>query len=207
MDTLFGRKLGMTRVFLEDGTAIPVTVIQAGPCPVVQVKTRDHDGYDAVQLGFGETPKRLLNLPAKGHFAKTKIEPRRYLREVRVESADGIEVGSEFRVSVFNVGEKVDVTGVSKGLGFQGVVRRHNFAGGPKTHGQSDRVRAPGSIGSSSYPSRVFKGLRMAGRMGGDSVTLKNLRVVKIDLDNDLICVRGAVPGKAMSFVKIRKSR
>ncbi len=207
MDTLFGRKIGMTRIFLEDGAALPVTVIQAGPCPVVQVKSEETDGYNAVQLGFEEIREKLVNMPMKGHFKKNGIKATRFLREVRVDSVDDIEVGGEFKVDIFHEGEYVDVTGVSKGLGFMGTVRRHGFGGGPKTHGQSDRWRAPGSIGQSSYPSRVFKGTRMSGRTGGDRITVKNLLVARIDPENNLICVRGAVPGKNHTFVKIRKSR
>ncbi len=199
MNTLIGRKVGMTRLFMEDGTSLPVTVIEAGPCPVVQVKSEETDGYNAVQLGFGEVREPLMNKPRYGHFVRHGIKPRRYLREVRLESVDGVEVGQEIKVDIFRVGEFLDVTGTSKGLGFQGAVRRHNFAGGPKTHGQSDRLRAPGSIGSSSYPSRVFKGIRMAGRTGGQTITVKNLEVVN--------CVRGAVPGKPESLLRLRKSR
>ena len=207
MKTLLGRKIGMTRIFLDDGRAVPVTVIEAGPCPVVQIKTEDENGYNAVQLGFEEIREKLANMPLKGHYARSKTAPKRFLREVRVDDIEGIELGKEFRVDIFNVGDKVNISGVSKGLGFMGTVRRYRFAGGPKTHGQSDRWRAPGSIGQSSYPSRVFKGMRMPGRMGGDMVTVKNLTVVKVDADNNLICVRGAVPGKNRTFLKIRKNR
>ncbi len=206
MKTLLGRKIGMTRIFLDDGRAVPVTVIEAGPCPVVQIKTENENGYNAVQLGFEEIRETLVNMPMKGHYARSKTAPKRFLREVRVDDVEGIELGKEFRVDIFNVGDKVNISGVSKGLGFMGAVRRHGFAGGPKTHGQSDRWRAPGSIGQSSYPSRVFKGMRMSGRMGGDKVTVKNLTVVKVDADNNLICVRGAVPGKNRTFIKIRKN-
>ena len=206
MKTLFGRKIGMTQIFLDDGRAVPVTVIEAGPCPVVQIKTEDENGYNAVQLGFEEIRKTLVNMPLKGHYARSKTAPKRFLKEVRVDDVEGIELGKEFRVDIFNVGDKVNISGVSKGLGFMGTVRRHRFAGGPKTHGQSDRWRAPGSIGQSSYPSRVFKGMRMAGRMGGDMVTVKNLTVVKVDAENNLICVRGAVPGKNRTFLRIRKN-
>ena len=206
MKTLLGRKIGMTRIFLDDGRAVPVTVIEAGPCPVVQIKTEDENGYNAVQLGFEDIRETLVNMPLKGHYARSKTAPKRFLREVRVDDVEGIELGKEFRVDIFNVGDKVSISGISKGLGFMGTVRRHGFAGGPKTHGQSDRWRAPGSIGQSSYPSRVFKGMRMAGRMGGDMVTVKNLTVVKVDADNNLVCVRGAVPGKNRTFLKIRKN-
>ncbi|MGB8656154.1 MAG: 50S ribosomal protein L3 [Candidatus Zixiibacteriota bacterium] len=202
---IIGKKIGMSRIFNEEGQAIPVTVILAGPCPVVQVKTQERDGYDAVQLGFDPKRKNLFTLPVLGHFARAKVEPRRILREMRTRDSEGISVGQEVKVDLFQVGEKVSVTGVSKGLGFQGVVRRHNFRGGPKTHGQSDRLRAPGSVGSSSYPSRTFKGQRMAGRMGGEKVTIKNLVVAGVDAEKNLLLVRGAVPGKKNSYLSIRK--
>lgn len=207
MNTLLGRKIGMTRIFTEDGTAIPVTVIQAGPCPVVQIKTAENEGYNAVQIGYDEIRDTLLNRPKRGHFQKAGVKPVRHLKEVRVDSTEEIEKGQTFKVDIFKLGERVDVTGISKGLGFQGSVRRHGFAGGPKTHGQSDRWRAPGSIGQSSDPSRVFKGTKMPGRTGGDAVTVKNLQVVMIDPDNNLICVRGAVPGKSKNLLRIRKRK
>lgn len=173
MKGIIGKKIGMTRIFNPEGHSIPVTVIEAGPCPVVQVKTKEKEGYHSVQLGFGEKRKNLFNLPWIGHFAKAKLEPKRMLREIRIKEGEKVEVGQEVKVDIFSVGDKVHVTGISKGLGFQGTVRRHKFRGGPKTHGQSDRTRAPGSIGGSSYPSRVFKGQRMAGRMGGKGLLLK----------------------------------
>ncbi len=207
MNTLLGRKIGMTRIFTEDGTAIPVTVIQAGPCPVVQIKTEKDEGYNAVQIGYEEIRDTLINRPKRGHFDKAGVKPVRHLKEIRVDGAEKVEKGQTFTVDIFKLGERVDVTGISKGLGFQGAVRRHGFAGGPKTHGQSDRWRAPGSIGQSSYPSRVFKGTKMPGRTGGDTVTVKNLQVVMIDPDNNLICVRGAVPGKSKNLLRIRKRK
>ena len=206
MEGIIGKKIGMTRVFNEEGKAIPVTVIEAGPCPVVQVKTRDREGYDAVQLGFGEKRKKLFSQPLLGHFAKAQIEPKRILREMRTDQADKFKVGQEWKVDVFTVGERVNVIGISKGLGFQGAVRRHKFRGGPKSHGQSDRTRAPGSIGGSSYPSRVFKGQRMAGRMGGVRLTIRNLEVVGVDLEKNLLLLKGAVPGKRNSYLTIRRS-
>jgi large subunit ribosomal protein L3 len=205
MDGIIGKKIGMTRVFNEEGQAIPVTVIEAGPCPVLQVKTNDKDGYNAIQIGFGEKRKKLTTLPLLGHFEKAKVEPKRILKEIRKERVEKLKVGQELKVDMFSVGEKVIVTGVSKGLGFQGGVRRHKFHGGPKTHGQSDRLRAPGSIGGSSFPSRVFKGHRMAGRMGGERVTIKNLEVVAVDTEKSLLLLRGAVPGKRNSYLTIRK--
>ena len=205
MKGIIGKKIGMTRIFNQVGQVIPVTVIEAGPCPVVQVKTEDKEGYNAIQLGFGEKRKSLFVLPLLGHFNKAKVGPKRILREIRTDQVDKFKVGQELKVDVFSVGEKVNVTGISKGLGFQGGVRKHKFHGGPKTHGQSDRLRAPGSIGSSSFPSRVFKGQRMAGRMGGERVTIRNLQVVGVDVEKNLLLLRGAVPGKRNSYLAIKK--
>lgn len=205
-DGIIGKKLGMTRVFDQEGRAVPVTVIEAGPCPVVQIKTSGREGYDAIQAGFGEKRKKLFTLPVLGHFQKAKIEPRRILKEFRTEGAEEFKVGQELRVEIFSPGERVDVSGVSKGLGFQGGVRRHGFRGGSKTHGQSDRMRAPGSIGASSYPSRVYKGQRMAGRMGGKRVTVRRLEVVQVDQERNLLLLKGAVPGKPNSYLTIRKA-
>jgi large subunit ribosomal protein L3 len=196
----------MTRVFNQEGQAIAVTVIEAGPCPVVQVKTREKEGYDAIQLGFGQKRKKLVTQPLMGHFTRAKVEPQRILKEMRTENAGKFKVGQKLGVDHFSVGEKVAVSGISKGLGFQGTVRRYKFHGGPKTHGQSDRLRAPGSIGGSSYPSRVFKGQRMPGRMGGEKVTVRNLEVVGVDAEKNLLLVKGAVPGKRNSYLTIRKS-
>ncbi len=206
MEGIVGKKIGMTRVFNQEGQAIAVTVIEAGPCPVVQVKTKEREGYDAIQLGFGEKRKKLFTQPLLGHFTRAKVEPKRILKEMRTENSDKFKTGQELKVDLFSVGEKVTVTGISKGLGFQGVVRRYKFRGGPKTHGQSDRLRAPGSIGGSSYPSRVFKGQRMPGRMGGEKLTIKNLEVVGVDAEKNLLLLKGAVPGKRNSYLTIRKS-
>jgi large subunit ribosomal protein L3 len=205
MEGIVGRKIGMSRIFNEEGQAIPVTIIEAGPCPVVQIKTVALDGYESVQLGFGQKRKNLFTQPLLGHFAKAKLEPKRILKEVRASKIEGMTVGQVVKVDMFSVGEKVKVTGISKGLGFQGTMRRHNFRGGPKTHGQSDRMRAPGSVGSSSYPSRTFKGQRMSGRMGGDKVTIRNLVVAGVDLEKNMLLLRGAVPGKQNSYLTIRK--
>lgn len=205
MNALLGKKLGMTRYFAEDGSAVPVTLLLAGPNVVVQVKTEAKEGYNAVQVGFGERPERNANKPLLGHIKRAKIAPPRRLREVRVESTEGFEPGQVIGANLFKVGDIVDVTGVSKGLGFQGGVRRHGFKGGLKTHGQSDRWRAPGSIGQSSWPSRVFKGMRMAGHMGNETTTVLKLRVESVDVEKNIIAVRGAVPGKRNSFVKIKK--
>jgi len=204
MRQLYGIKLGMARVFTESGEAIGVTVVEAKPAPVVQVKTKAKDGYDAIQVGLGEKRKALFNKPQLGHFGD--LTPTRYLREIRLDDAPTQQRGDTLTVEVFKAGDHVDVTGISKGLGFQGAVRRHNFAGGPKTHGQSDRLRAPGSVGASSYPSRTFRGHRMAGRMGNARVTVQNLDVIAVRLEENLIFLRGAVPGKPNSLLLIRES-
>ena len=204
MRQLFGYKRGMTRLFLEDGTAVSVTAIEVKPLRVVQVKTTEKDGYDALQLGFGVKRKNLFNKPLLGHFGD--LEPTRDLREARLSEPAELKRGDTVTVEMFKPGERVDATGISKGLGFQGGVRRHGFSGGPKTHGQSDRWRAPGSLGQSSYPSRVFKGLRMAGRMGNRKVTVSNLRVAGIRAEENLIFLEGAVPGKNNTVISIRES-
>jgi large subunit ribosomal protein L3 len=203
MKEILGKKLGMTRIFSEIGEAIPVTVIEAGPCPIVARKTQEKHGYNAYQVGFGERRKSRLNKPMAGQFAKVKVEPTQYLREVRYDESE-LDVGAMLSVDVFKVGERVDVTGISRGLGFAGTMKRHHFSGANKTHGQSDRWRAPGSIGQSSYPSRVFKGLRMAGRMGREKVTVINLEIVQIIEKENLLLVKGAVPGNKGSLVKVR---
>lgn len=205
MRELLGRKVGMTRLFDEDGTAIPVTVIQAGPCPVVQERSEDKDGYRALTVGYGSVKKKNVSKPVAGQFAKAGLEPTRLLAEVSVPPGFEGSVGDQLTVDMFKQGEYVDVSGESIGKGWQGVMRRHNFGGvGGTTHGQSDRLRAPGSIGAASYPSRVFKGTRMAGRMGGKQVTVKNLMVVKVDAEKGLLMVRGAVPGKPDGLLRIK---
>ena len=203
VNTILGRKLGMTQVWGEDDNIVPVTVIQAGPCVVAQVKTTETDGYEAVQIGFGDIKEHRVNKPMKGHFAKAGIAPMRYLREVRVEDASQHSCGEVITVESFADTAKVDVTGVSKGRGFAGVIKRHHFAGGPGGHG-SHFHRAPGSIGMCAYPSRVLKGMRMAGHMGCDRVTVKNLAVVRVDTDQNLILVKGAVPGGKGALVQVR---
>jgi large subunit ribosomal protein L3 len=204
MKTIFGKKIGMSRVFTEDGTSLPVTVIEAGPCPIIQIKTTEKDGYPALKVGFEKVKPQRVNKPLTGVFEKAGIEPYRFLREIRLqEDASDMNVGDMVKVDQFKVGDVVNVSGISKGLGFMGGVRRHGFAGGPLTHGQSDRLRAPGSIGQSSYPSRVLKGTRMAGRTGNKKVTVRNLKVAKVDVENNLICIVGAVPGKRNSFLRI----
>ncbi len=206
MRGIIGKKVGMTRVFDEAGNVVAATVIEAGPCYVTQVKTVEKDGYHAIQMGFGEKKEKRTTKPLLGHMKKSGKGPFAVLREFRdFDNGQDLKVGDVIKADIFSVGDIVKVTGISKGLGFQGVVRRHHFAGGPKTHGQSDRLRAPGSLGQSSFPSRVFKGLRMAGRMGGDRVTVRNLRVLKVDEANNLIIVKGAVPGSDRGIILIRK--
>jgi large subunit ribosomal protein L3 len=203
---ILGKKIGMTSVFDEKGESVPCTVIEAGPCVVSQIKTRDHDGYEALQLAFQDKKERLVNKPLIGHFRKANVTPKRLVREFRGFDVTKFQLGAEIKVeTLFNPGDVVSVSGTSKGKGFQGVVKRHHFGGGFRTHGQSDRERAPGSIGSSSYPSRVFKGMLMAGRMGGERVTVKNLRVVRIIPESNLILVCGSVPGYNNSYVEVHK--
>ena len=198
---IIGRKLGMTQIYRDDGRAEAVTAIEAGPCIVAQVKTAAKDGYDAIQLAFGEAKR--LNSPQQGHLGE--LGQFKHLREFRVESA-AASVGDRVDVSLFQPGDLVDITGVSKGKGFAGVVKRHGFRGGPKTHGQSDRHRAPGSIGAGSSPGRVFKGMRMAGRMGSQRVTVRKLEVFKADAERNLLLVKGAVPGNRNGLLLISKS-
>ncbi len=206
MKGILGRKLGMTRVFDESGVVIPVTVIQAGPCYVTQVKRTETDGYEAIQIGFEVTKPNKLNKPLLGHLKKHDLPPLRVLREIRVEDASEYEVGQLLTVEMFKPGDLVDVTGTSKGRGFQGGVKRYGFGGGPRTHGQSDRLRAPGSIGAGTFPGRVLPGTRMAGRMGNKRVTVQNLEVVRVDPENNLILVKGAVPGHKKGLVLIRQA-
>jgi large subunit ribosomal protein L3 len=202
---LIGKKVGMTQVFAEDGVLVPVTVIQAGPCLVVQKKTADKDGYNAAQVGLVEkVSNRRLNEPMRGHFEKAGVPPTRTL--VEFEYDGDVNVGDKVQVDIFKPGDQVDVIGRSKGKGFQGVVKRHHFKGGRATHGSMFH-RAPGSIGSSAFPSRVMKGMRMGGRMGGDQVTVKNLKITKIDAENNLIYIRGAVPGGRNAMVILRFSQ
>jgi large subunit ribosomal protein L3 len=206
MKTLFGIKMGMTRIFDDTGNMIPVTVVKADPHAILAVKTIDKDGYSAVKVTFGDIRKKLVNKPVEGQFKGAGLEPRRYIREIKITADEEYKVGDNLGVDVFAPGDKVKVSGISKGLGFQGTVRRHGFGGGPKTHGQSDRLRAPGSVGASSYPSRVWKGQRMAGHMGNEKVTVKNLRVVSVEPEHNLLLIRGAVPGKPGGLLKINKA-
>ncbi len=199
---IIGKKLGMTQIFRDNGKVEAVTAIEAGPCAVVQVKTAAREGYNALQIGFGQAKR--LSSPQRGHLKD--LGQFRYLREFRADDIEGVQVGDRIDVSLFQAGDLVDVTGVSKGKGFAGVVKRHGFAGGPKTHGQSDRHRHPGSIGAGTSPGRVFKGTKMAGHMGSERVTVRKLEVFQTDPDRNLLLVKGAVPGASNGLLLIRKS-
>jgi len=201
---IIGRKLGVTQIFTEDGSLVPVTIVEAGPCRVVQKKTMENEGYTALQLGFGE--KKKANQPLEGHFKKAQVVPVRVLREFRISEseADRYKVGQEIRVDIFQGGEYVDVVGISKGRGFQGVVKRHGFAGGPGSHGSMFH-RAAGSIGASSDPSRVFPGRKMPGHMGNCRVTIKNLKVIQVDKEKNLLLIKGAIPGAIKGIVLVCK--
>ncbi|GAV23823.1 50S ribosomal protein L3 [Carboxydothermus pertinax] len=199
---ILGRKVGMTQIFTEDGKAVPVTVIEAGPCVVVQKKTLANDGYNAVQLGFGEIKENKVNKPLKGHFSRANVKPVRYLRELRVENIDAYEVGQEIKVDIFAVGEKVDVTGLTKGKGFAGGIKRHGFHRGPMAHG-SKYHRRPGSLGAKG-PARVFLGRKLPGRLGMERVTIQNLEVVKVDPERNLLAIKGSVPGIKGSLLIIK---
>ena len=203
--TIIGRKVGMTQIFDEKGLVIPVTVIEAGPCTVVQVKTVETNGYNAVQLGFGEVKEYKVNKPVKGHFAKGNVKPLKHLREFRVEDTSSVKVGDEIKVDTFVAGDSVDIQGTTKGKGFQGVIKRHGQSRGPMGHG-SMYHRRPGSMGSTSTPGRVFKGKKLPGHMGVETVTIQNLQVVKVDLDKNAILVKGSVPGNKGSILKIRNT-
>jgi len=204
MKGILGKKVGMTRIFKDD-KAIPVTVIKAEPCVVVQKKTIETDGYNAIQIGFEEIPERKANKPLMGHFKKAQVQPVRYLREFRVDNVDDYQIGQKIDVSIFSEGEKIDLIGKSKGRGYSGVMKRWNFSGGEKTHG-SKFHRDLGSTGNASYPSKVFKGKKMAGRYGNERVTIQNSEVVYIDAQNNLIAVKGGVPGARGGLVTIKEA-
>lgn len=207
MNTIIGQKLGMTQVFDEEARAVPVTVIKAGPCHVVQLKTIELDGYNAIQISFGDVKASNVNKPDAGHFAKAGVAPARTLIEVRVDDPSEYQLGQEFKIAdVFTAGARADVSGVSKGKGFAGVMKRHNFSGQGASHGTHKKHRAPGSIGACATPARVFKGMRMAGRMGGEQVTTLNLNVVGVDAENDLLLLEGSVPGPKGSVVLVREA-
>jgi large subunit ribosomal protein L3 len=206
---IIGKKIGMTQLFSADGTVVPATVIKAGPCVVLQRKTKTTDGYDSVQIGLVDAKPAKVRKPLAGHYKKANVPPTRVRREVKLAVDDkdksDPKPGDQILVSMFADGERVDVIGTSRGKGFQGVVKRHHFAGGAATHGSMFH-RAPGSIGASSFPSRVVKGMRAAGRMGGDRITVRNLKVAKVDAENNLLIVRGAIPGAPTGYVLIRKA-
>ena len=202
---IIGRKVGMTQIFDEKGNVIPVTVIEATPNVVAQVKTVETDGYNAIQLGYGEVKDKHINKPEKGHFAKAKLTPKKHLREFRLETIDGYKVGDEVKADIFEVGEKIDVQGTTKGKGFQGVIKRHGQSRGPMGHG-SMYHRRPGSMGPTSTPGRVFKGKKLPGHMGVQTITIQNLDVVRVDMDKNVILVKGSVPGVKGAILKIKTS-
>jgi large subunit ribosomal protein L3 len=205
MKAIIGRKLGMTRVFNEDGTAVPVTVIEAGPCVVTEIRTRQKDGYEAVQLGFDPARKKSVTKPVMGQFERAGVSPMRKLSEFRVDDSDDFELGQEITVDVFEAGQLIDVTGWSRGRGFQGVIKRHGMGRGRETHGNRNH-RRPGSIGQSATPSRVWKGKKLPGRMGGSRVTIKDLSVVQVDGAKNILLVRGAVPGASNGYLLIESA-
>jgi large subunit ribosomal protein L3 len=202
MTLILGRKKGMTQLFAEDGTVAGVTVVEAGPCVITQIRTLESDGYDAIQLGFEDMPDRLVSKPQRGHFAKSEIAPKRFLREERLSTPAECEIGDVVRASAFEEGDLVDVIGTTKGRGFSGTIKRHGFARGPETHG-SHNTRAPGSIGCSATPSRVLKGRRSSGQFGNTRCTTKNLRIMRIDEERNLVFIRGGVPGPPNGLVQI----
>ena len=202
---LIGKKIGMTQIFDEHGRVIPVTVIEAGPCVIAQVKTEETDGYTAVQLGFGDVKEKKLTKPEKGHFTKVNVTPKKHLREFRLDSVEGLTVGQELKADVFAAGDKLDIQGTSKGKGFQGVIKRHGQSRGPMGHG-SMYHRRPGSMGPTSTPGRVFKGKKLPGHMGAQTISIQNLEVVRVDLDKNVILVKGSVPGAKGAILKLKSS-
>ncbi len=203
MQGLLGIKKGMTQVFDPDGLVVPVTIVKAGPCYITQIKNTEKDGYNSVQLAFDDKKEKRTSKAEKGHFAKANVTPKRIVKEFTFSDYDKLELGAELKADSFEAGDLVRITGISKGKGFQGVVKRYNFAGGQTTHGQSDRRRAPGSIGQGSTPSRVYKGIKMGGRMGTDRITLDNVEIVKVDAENGLLYLRGSIPGSKNSVLEI----
>jgi len=200
---IIGRKVGMTQIFDEKGSVIPVTVIEAGPCTVVQIKNKENDGYNAVQLGFGDVKEKKVNKPIKGHFGKAKLTPKKHLREFRIDDIEQFQVGNEIKADIFTANEMVDIQGISKGKGFQGVIKRHGQHRGPMGHG-SMYHRRPGSMGACATPSRVFKGKKLPGHMGVETVTIQNLKIVSVDMDKNVILVKGSVPGNKGAILKIK---
>lgn len=205
MEVLIGKKLGMTQIFEESGDMTPVSVIQAGPCSIVQIKTDEKEGYSSIQIGYGEAKESRVSKPMRGHYKRGGVAPCRVLKEIRVDDPGQFKVGDQLDVSLFEGAEHVHVAGVSKGKGFAGVVKRHNFSRGPETHG-SKNIREPGSVGLCATPSRIFKGKRLPGRMGGRRTTVKNLKLVLVDTENNLLYIKGAVPGATNGFVYIHKA-
>jgi len=205
MRGLIAKKLGMSQIFDENGSVIPVTILQAGPCCITQIKTLDNDGYDAVQIAYGDKKEKNTNKPLEGHFKKAGVTPKKFLVEFDIVPGFDYEMGQVFNASIFKQGDSVKVTGTSKGRGFSGVMKRHGFGGGPKTHGQREHPRSAGSIGQASDPSRVFKGVKMPGQYGNKKMTVENLKVVKIDTKNNHIFVKGAVPGSNNGMVIVNK--
>lgn len=206
MAGIIGRKIGMTNLFTENGRNLPCTIIQAGPCVVLQIKNMAKDGYNSVQLGFEDKKKKKTSKPLFGHFKKVSVSPKKKLVEFRCNFSNDLKIGHFVDVNIFSEGDLVDITSVSKGKGYQGVVKRHGFSGvGQSTHGQHNRLRAPGSIGAGSDPSRVFKGMRMSGRMGVKNITIHNLNLLKIDIEKNLLLVKGSIPGSNTRYVLIRK--
>lgn len=202
---IIGKKIGMTQIFDETGKVIPVTVIEAGPCVIAQVKTVETDGYDAIQLAFGDIKENKVNKPVKGHYAKASLTPKKHLREFRVDSIESYKVGNEVKADTFAQGDKIDIQGISKGKGFQGVIKRHGQSRGPMGHG-SMYHRRPGSMGPTSTPGRVFKGKKLPGHMGRQTITIQNLDVVRVDMDKNVILVKGSVPGVKGAILKIKTS-
>ncbi|HHT83958.1 MAG TPA: 50S ribosomal protein L3 [Clostridiales bacterium] len=202
---ILGKKLGMSQIFAADGAVIPVTVVEAGPCPIIQIKTKDKDGYSAIQIGFGEKKERRVNNPLKGHFKKSGVTPRRYLREFRIEEGDKFEVSQEIKCDIFAVGDKVDVTGISKGRGFTGTIQRWNTHRGPMAHG-SGYHRGVGSLSGCSSPSRVFKNKKMPGQYGNEQVTIQNLEIVKVDTARNLLFIKGGIPGARNGLVSVKQT-
>ena len=205
MRGLIAKKLGMSQIFDENGSVVPVTILQAGPCSITQIKTLDNDGYDAVQIAYGDKKEKNTNKPLEGHFKKASVTPKKFLVEFDIVPGFDYEMGQVFNASIFKQGDSVKVTGTSKGRGFSGVMKRHGFGGGPKTHGQREHPRSAGSIGQASDPSRVFKGVKMPGQYGNKKMTVENLKVVKIDTKNNHIFVKGAVPGSNNGMVIVNK--
>ena len=205
MRGLIAKKLGMSQIFDENGSVIPVTILQAGPCCITQVKTLDNDGYDAVQIAYGDKKEKNTNKPLEGHFKKAGVTPKKFLVEFDIVPGFDYEMGQGFNASIFKQGDSVKVTGTSKGRGFSGVMKRHGFGGGPKTHGQREHPRSAGSIGQASDPSRVFKGMKMAGQYGNKRITVRNLEVVSIDKEKNHLLLKGAIPGAKNGIIYITK--